>query len=114
MVEALSALAGSPAVGDALDPAPQVGPMTTAAHRDRVEGYIAKGRAARSSPLRPGLAACVDDGPGRLRGVRPRRGDRPRRHASRGLRRRRAPAAREGRPWRHDLLAPTAARRRPT
>lgn len=31
-------------VGDALDDATQIGPMATAAHRDRVESFIAKGR----------------------------------------------------------------------
>jgi aldehyde dehydrogenase (NAD+) len=30
-------------VGDALDPATQIGPMASDRHRDRVEGYIAKG-----------------------------------------------------------------------
>ncbi|MDI3313808.1 MAG: aldehyde dehydrogenase [Mycobacterium sp.] len=30
-------------VGDALDPATQIGPMVSAKHRQRVEGYIAKG-----------------------------------------------------------------------
>ncbi|TDB74234.1 aldehyde dehydrogenase family protein, partial [Actinomadura sp. KC216] len=32
-------------VGDSLDPGTQIGPMATARQRDRVEGYIAKGRA---------------------------------------------------------------------
>ncbi|WP_116202674.1 aldehyde dehydrogenase [Amycolatopsis circi] len=45
VVDAISTLAGSMTVGDALDPVTQVGPMATAAHRDRVEGYIAKGKA---------------------------------------------------------------------
>ncbi|MCX2748040.1 aldehyde dehydrogenase [Arthrobacter sp. MI7-26] len=45
VVEAISTLAGSMVIGDALDPATQIGPMSTAAHRDRVEGFIAKGRA---------------------------------------------------------------------
>ncbi|WP_156517584.1 aldehyde dehydrogenase [Rhodococcus sp. LB1] len=45
VVDAVSTLAGSMTVGDALDPATQIGPMSTAAHRDRVEGYIAKGKA---------------------------------------------------------------------
>lgn len=31
-------------VGDPLDPATQIGPMASAAHRDRVEGYIAQGK----------------------------------------------------------------------
>ncbi len=45
VVDAVSTLAGSMTIGDALDPATQIGPMSTAAHRDRVEGYIAKGKA---------------------------------------------------------------------
>jgi aldehyde dehydrogenase (NAD+) len=45
VVDAVAALAGSMEVGDALDPATQIGPMSTAAHRERVEGYIAKGKA---------------------------------------------------------------------
>ena len=40
MAEMMSALT----IGDALDPATQVGPMASAQHRDRVEGYIAKGK----------------------------------------------------------------------
>ncbi|MFF4378305.1 aldehyde dehydrogenase [Kitasatospora sp. NPDC001547] len=46
VVDAISALAGSMTVGDALDPSTQIGPMATAKHRDRVEGYIAEGKAA--------------------------------------------------------------------
>jgi aldehyde dehydrogenase (NAD+) len=30
-------------VGDALDPGTQIGPMASQTHRDRVEGYVAKG-----------------------------------------------------------------------
>jgi geranial dehydrogenase len=44
VVEALAQLAGALVVGDALDEATHVGPMASAAHRDRVEGYIALGR----------------------------------------------------------------------
>ena len=44
VVDALAATMASLAIGDALDPATQVGPMASAAHRDRVEGYIAKGK----------------------------------------------------------------------
>src|SRR5260370_39614733 len=32
-------------VGDAMEQSTQVGPMASSAHRDRVEGYIAKGKA---------------------------------------------------------------------
>ncbi|MDE0853657.1 MAG: aldehyde dehydrogenase [Nevskia sp.] len=44
VVDALAAMASGMKVGSALDPATAVGPMATAAHRERVEGYIAKGR----------------------------------------------------------------------
>jgi acyl-CoA reductase-like NAD-dependent aldehyde dehydrogenase len=44
VVEALAAMASGLKVGSALDPATVVGPMASAAHRERVEGYIAKGR----------------------------------------------------------------------
>ncbi len=44
VVEALAGFAGSLVVGDALDPATQVGPMASSAHRDRVENYIAIGK----------------------------------------------------------------------
>ncbi|HEY2190874.1 MAG TPA: aldehyde dehydrogenase [Actinomycetospora sp.] len=43
IVQIFSALAGGVSVGDALDPATQIGPMASSAQRDRVEGYIAKG-----------------------------------------------------------------------
>ncbi|GAA1479800.1 aldehyde dehydrogenase [Gordonia sinesedis] len=45
VVDVLTAFAGSMAVGDSLDPQTQIGPMATRQHRDRVEGYIEKGRA---------------------------------------------------------------------
>lgn len=45
VVDVLSAFAGSMAIGDSLDPGTQIGPMSSARHRERVEGYIAKGRA---------------------------------------------------------------------
>jgi len=40
-----SGLAGALQVGDSLDPATQIGPLASARQRERVEGYIAKGRA---------------------------------------------------------------------
>ncbi|MFI5590078.1 aldehyde dehydrogenase family protein [Amycolatopsis sp. NPDC051758] len=43
VVDTLTAFAGGLSVGDALDPATQIGPMASARQRDRVEGYIAKG-----------------------------------------------------------------------
>lgn len=45
VVDVLTTFAGSMTVGDSLDPNTQIGPMATAHHRDRVEGYIAQGRA---------------------------------------------------------------------
>jgi geranial dehydrogenase len=43
-VDAIANFAASLVVGDPLDRATHVGPMASAAHRDRVEGYIAKGK----------------------------------------------------------------------
>jgi acyl-CoA reductase-like NAD-dependent aldehyde dehydrogenase len=45
VVEALAARVSSLRVGDPLDPGTEIGPMATAAHRERVEGYIEKGKA---------------------------------------------------------------------
>nr|WP_083274770.1 aldehyde dehydrogenase [Novosphingobium resinovorum] len=44
VVGALAEFANGLVVGDALDPATQVGPMASAAHRDRVESYIGIGK----------------------------------------------------------------------
>src|SRR6202022_2138049 len=45
IVEALAAMTNSLRVGDAMEQSTQIGPMASSAHRDRVEGYIAKGKA---------------------------------------------------------------------
>src|SRR5258708_27393263 len=45
IVEALAAMTNSLKVGDAMEQSTQVGPMASSAHRDRVEGYIAKVKA---------------------------------------------------------------------
>src|ERR1700730_195966 len=45
IVEALAAMTNSLRVGDAMEQSTQIGPMASYAHRDRVEGYIAKGKA---------------------------------------------------------------------
>jgi acyl-CoA reductase-like NAD-dependent aldehyde dehydrogenase len=45
VVDTFAALAGSLTIGDPLDPGTQIGPMASSTHRDRVEGYIAKGKA---------------------------------------------------------------------
>ena len=44
IVDALASFAGALAVGDALDPATHIGPMASAAHRDRVQSYIEIGK----------------------------------------------------------------------
>ena len=44
VLEVFSGLAGALVVGDSLEPSTQIGPMTSARQRDRVEGYIEKGR----------------------------------------------------------------------
>ncbi|HEY8352586.1 MAG TPA: aldehyde dehydrogenase, partial [Sphingomonadales bacterium] len=46
MLEALAAAFARTRVGDPFDPEVQMGPLATARQRDRVEGYIAKGREA--------------------------------------------------------------------
>ncbi len=45
VLDVLSGLANALVIGDSLDPATQVGPVASARQRDRVEGYIEKGRA---------------------------------------------------------------------
>ena len=45
VLEVFSGLAGALVVGDSLDPATQIGPLASARQRERVEGYIEKGRA---------------------------------------------------------------------
>jgi aldehyde dehydrogenase (NAD+) len=44
IVGAVAGMVSQLVVGDAMDEGTHVGPMASAAHRDRVEGYIAKGR----------------------------------------------------------------------
>jgi acyl-CoA reductase-like NAD-dependent aldehyde dehydrogenase len=45
VVDALTDMASSAVIGDSLDETTAIGPMASSAHRDRVEGYIAKGKA---------------------------------------------------------------------
>jgi acyl-CoA reductase-like NAD-dependent aldehyde dehydrogenase len=45
ILEIFGGLAGALQVGDSLDPSTQIGPMVSARQRERVEGYIEKGRA---------------------------------------------------------------------
>lgn len=44
MVDAICGMAATIRVGDPTDPATEIGPMVTEAHRDRVEGYIRLGQ----------------------------------------------------------------------
>jgi acyl-CoA reductase-like NAD-dependent aldehyde dehydrogenase len=44
VVDALAAKVSALKVGDPLDPSTEIGPMATSEHRDKVEGYIAKGK----------------------------------------------------------------------
>lgn len=44
IVDAIGATVGSYVVGNALDRATQIGPLGSAVHRDRVEGYLAQGK----------------------------------------------------------------------
>lgn len=46
IVSLISGFVESLKVGDALDPGTQIGPMVSAKHRERVEGYITQGRAS--------------------------------------------------------------------
>lgn len=45
VIGVLAGLAGALQVGDSLEPSTQIGPVASARQRERVEGYIAKGRA---------------------------------------------------------------------
>jgi geranial dehydrogenase len=66
VVEAMAAMAKGLKVGNALDPTTAVGPMASSLHRDRVEGYIAKGRqearlvAGGGRPAQPGQGWFVE------------------------------------------------------
>jgi len=44
ITEAIAATVSAYVVGDAMDRATQIGPLGSAVHRDRVEGYLAKGK----------------------------------------------------------------------
>jgi geranial dehydrogenase len=62
IVEALAAMTNSLTVGDAMEKSTQVGPMASSAHRDRVEGYIAKGKAEARLVSGGGRPKGVDGG----------------------------------------------------
>ncbi|MFE1960022.1 aldehyde dehydrogenase [Streptomyces sp. NPDC059479] len=54
VVDFYTALAGGATVGDALDPATQIGPLVSSRQRERVEGYISRGRAEGARPTTGG------------------------------------------------------------
>ncbi|WP_406628310.1 aldehyde dehydrogenase [Patulibacter brassicae] len=62
VVVLLGALADGLVVGDALDPATQIGPLASARQRDRVEGYVATGRAEGGRVVAGGTPAAQDRG----------------------------------------------------
>jgi aldehyde dehydrogenase (NAD+) len=62
VVEAVASLVGGLTVGDPLDPATQVGPMASARQRDRVEGYIEKGRTEGARLVVGGSRPTLDRG----------------------------------------------------
>jgi geranial dehydrogenase len=62
IVEALAAMTDSLTVGDAMEKSTQVGPMASSAHRDRVESYIAKGKAEARLVSGGGRPKNVDGG----------------------------------------------------
>jgi acyl-CoA reductase-like NAD-dependent aldehyde dehydrogenase len=61
-VEALAAMTNSLTIGDAMEKSTQIGPMASSAHRDRVEGYIAKGKAEARLVSGGGRPKNVDGG----------------------------------------------------
>jgi acyl-CoA reductase-like NAD-dependent aldehyde dehydrogenase len=62
VVEGLSRYASALSVGDPTDPKTIVGPLITAAHRDRVEGYIATGKSEGAELITGGDRPEIDKG----------------------------------------------------
>ena len=62
VVEALATRVSSLRVGDPLDPGTDIGPMATAAHRERVERYIEKGKGEARLIVGGGRPRGVDKG----------------------------------------------------
>ncbi|MBK0870406.1 aldehyde dehydrogenase [Saccharopolyspora sp. HNM0986] len=63
VVDALTTSLSGLKIGDPLDPTTELGPLASAEHRDRVEGYIAQGRAEGSKvALGGGRPAGIDRG----------------------------------------------------
>lgn len=62
IVDVLAAFMSSLPVGNALDPQTMIGPMASAGHRDRVEGFIEKGRGEGARVVLGGTPAEQDRG----------------------------------------------------
>lgn len=62
IVDALATQVSSLRVGDPLDPSVDIGPMATAAHRDRVESYIEKGKGEARLVVGGGRPKAFDKG----------------------------------------------------
>ncbi|MEU1209391.1 aldehyde dehydrogenase [Nocardia sp. NPDC005825] len=62
VVDLVTAVVADYTVGDPLDPATQIGPMVTAAHRDRVLGHIARGKADGARVTTGGYPVADRDG----------------------------------------------------
>ena len=62
LIGRLGGLAGALQVGDPLDPATVVGPVISAAHRERVEGYVAAGRDGGAELVAGGERPDIDRG----------------------------------------------------
>jgi geranial dehydrogenase len=62
VVDALSTRVSALRVGDPLNPDTEIGPMATAVHRDRVEGYIEKGRGEARLVVGGGRPSGLDRG----------------------------------------------------
>ncbi|NDK89143.1 aldehyde dehydrogenase [Gordonia desulfuricans] len=62
VVDAITALASSLEIGDPLDPATKIGPLVSSRQRDRVEGYIAKGKAEGARLTTGGGRPALDSG----------------------------------------------------
>ncbi len=61
-VDRFCAMVASMPVGDPRDPVTQIGPMVSARQRERVEGYIAAGRAEGANPVLGGGRPQIDRG----------------------------------------------------
>ena len=62
VVDAIAGMVSSLKVGNSLDHATQIGPLASSEHRDRVEGYIAKGKTEARLVVGGGRPKGVGDG----------------------------------------------------